>query len=172
MLKRLSSAPATTTDSMKKILSNPWPYAIILYFCIFITAIGVFIAWAVRQKMDLVRHDYYADEMLFQGQIDAVSRTAPLKDQVSLRYDASAKKVELALPPSHISENVTGRLRLYRPSDANLDRDIAVRLNAQGKQQIDVATLKPGLWKAQVSWTAAGQNYFYAETLFIGAGAL
>ena len=58
--------------------SSLWPYAIAGYFALAITGIAIFITWAVRQNMDLVRSDYYEHEILFQKHIDAVNRTRPL----------------------------------------------------------------------------------------------
>ena len=54
---------------------NPWPIAIVSYFIIFIAFIAWFITFAMRQKMDLVRDDYYDQEIRFQQQIDRVQRT-------------------------------------------------------------------------------------------------
>ena len=41
-------------------------------------------------------------------------------------------------------------------------------VNAEGAQRLDAKSLRPGLWKVRVQWTAAGQDYFFDEAVVIG----
>src|ERR1043166_2848691 len=50
---------------------NPWPTAIIGYFVVFISFLIGFVAFASRQKVDLVQKDYYAEEILFRNRSNA-----------------------------------------------------------------------------------------------------
>ncbi len=50
-----------------------WPGG---FFILFGGYIAGFIVFASRQKMDLVRNDYYDQEIRYQQQIDRVQRTA------------------------------------------------------------------------------------------------
>ena len=141
---------------------NPWPYAIIAYFVVFIAGIAAFIAFAVRNDMELVRPDYYDHEIKYQAQIDRLERTSAIQGQLGLDYDASAKAVSLTLPAA-----AAGEVHLYRPSDSKLDRRVKLELDSAGRQRLDVSSLRGGLWRMRVSWTAGGSEYYFEKPLVI-----
>ncbi len=147
---------------------SPWPYAIAIYFVVFISFITMFIIWAVRQKMDLVRQDYYSDEMLFQQQIDTVNRTRAFTRQIDVNYDDARRAITIRLPMEHALQALAGRIHLYRPSDAKLDRELKLAPNDNGTQQIDTTGLQPGLWKVRVQWTANGEEFYFDRAVVIG----
>jgi hypothetical protein len=89
-------------------LRNLWPYAIVAWFVIFGAAMAAWITVAVRQDMDLVRPDYYEEEVRFQRQLDRANRTAAIQNQVALYYDATKREVALRLPAAHLSPKPTG----------------------------------------------------------------
>jgi nitrogen fixation protein FixH len=145
-----------------------WPYAIAGYFAVAFTGIAIFITWAVRQNMDLVRSDYYEHEILFQKHLDAVNRTRPLARQIQVNYDLSARALRMHIPPAHLAQQFTGKIHLYRPSDARLDQHIHLRPATTGEQTIDAAQLAPGLWKVRLEWDANGESYLFEQTVLIG----
>jgi len=144
---------------------NPWPHAIIVWFVIFAAAMAAWIAVAVRQNMDLVRSDYYEEEVRFQQQLDRLNRTAPISSEVTLNYDASKQELTLRLPAAHLASRPVGQVHFYRPSDAALDFQVPLAINAGGLQRIGTSTLRGGLWKVRMQWNAAGHDYFFEQTL-------
>ena len=142
-------------------MKNPWPYSIIGFFAIALTGVAAFISFAIRQNMDLVRPDYYEHEIRFQEQIERVERTRALGSGVTLNYDSKGEALQLRLPHA-----ASGRLKLYRPSNAALDRNYEFQLEAKGSRTIDAKDLQPGVWRAQLCWTANAQEY-YLESEFI-----
>jgi len=148
---------------------NPWPIAIIAYFIVFISGIVTFAIFASRQKVELVRPDYYADEIQFQQQLDRLNRTQPISAGVTIVYDSDQQTITVTLPVAHPQHATSGQIHLYRPSDAHLDQDLALALDPEGVQQVDAKTLRPGLWKVRVQWTVDGQDYFFAQTVIVRA---
>ena len=73
-------------SSLAKPSRNYWPHAIIAWFVIFAAALGAWVTVAVRQKMDLVRADYYEEEVRYQGQVDRLNRTAALRSEVAIEH--------------------------------------------------------------------------------------
>ena len=146
---------------------NPWPFAIMAFFAVLISCIVAFIIFATRNKMELVHPNYYEDEMRFQQQIDRVKRTRALPAGVAAAYDASQGTITLSLPPEHARLAASGRIELYRPSDAKLDRHLPLALNAEGTQRVDVTAMRSGLWKLRVHWKAGGDEFFFDQTLLI-----
>ncbi len=146
---------------------NPWPYAIITYFVIFASALAAWIAYAFRQNMDLVSKDYYQEEVLYQQQLDRVNRTRLLGDEVRVTHDASQRAILITVPAAHARQYVTGRVHLYRPSDAKLDRSVPLSVDSRGHQRIDAQELRAGLWKVRVEWTADGREYFFDQPVVV-----
>jgi nitrogen fixation protein FixH len=147
---------------------SPWPYVIAGYFAVAITCIAIFITWAVRQNMDLVRPDYYEHEILFQKQIDAVNRTRPFASELTISYDFDKRALLVRVPPAHLGEQFNGKAHLYRPSDAKLDQNIELKPGPDGKQTMNVEPLSPGLWKVRLDWTAAGESFAFEQTIIVG----
>jgi hypothetical protein len=147
---------------------NPWPFAIILVFVLFISGTISLVVMACSQKVDLVSADYYEQEIKFQRHIDQLERTHRLGSDSSVTYDSAARRLRIVLPRDTGSRAV-GHIQLYRPSAAGLDRELKLETDSYGVQLLDAATLKPGLWKVRVSWSAQGQEYFLDQSIQIAA---
>lgn len=158
-------------DQKIKSRRNPWPIVIIAYFIVFIAFTAVIVVYLSRQKMDLVRGDYYDDEIRYQEQLDRINRTQPINAQVSIGYDSAERSIKIALPPTQALSSPSGRIRLYRPSDESLDQDIKLAVSPDGVQRVNAKNLRSGLWKVRVYWTVNGQDYFFGETVIIGSTA-
>ena len=144
---------------------NPWPYAIIAWFVIFASAMAAWITFATRQNMDLVRTDYYEAEIRYQRQLDCLNRTAALRPKVAIHYSAATREIIVKLPAEHATSRPAGRIHFYRPSEAALDFEVPLAIDAQGRQRIDGRNLRAGQWKVSVGWTAAGQDYSFEQTV-------
>lgn len=144
-----------------------WPYGLIITFVVFIGLIVSFVVVAVRSDMDLVRDDYYEQEVRYQEQIDREARTAAVGTQVKVTYDANAANVELQIPAEHAARHASGTVKLYRPSDASLDKEMPLATNAAGMQKLDVAQLTAGLWRVQVVWRVEGDEFSASDHFII-----
>jgi len=149
-----------------KTARNPWPLAIIATFIVFISGILTVVVLASAQKTELVSNNYYEQELRYQSRIDSRDRTQNLG--ASATYDATSRRIVIALPAAHAGKLLTGQIQLYRPSAAGLDREFALRPAANGIQSLNASGLQNGLWKIRVAWNVAGQDYFLDETIVIG----
>jgi len=148
-------------------LKNPWPVGLVIFFIIFISYIAGFITFASRQRMDLVRADYYDQEIRFQKQIDRVQRTAPIMAAALMAYDPKTKTVTISFPSATTGAETSGAIDFYRPSNADMDHSVAVAPNPAGAQSISVRGFQSGLWKVRVQWTSKGQDYYFEKPLAI-----
>jgi hypothetical protein len=144
-----------------------WPYAIIGWFVIFASALAAWTTVALRQKIDLVRPDYYEEEVHFQGQLDRLNRTAAIRSEVAINYDSPRREVTLLLPAAHLSPRPAGQIHFYRPSNASLDFEVPLALDAAGLQRIGADALLGGLWKVRVQWSAAKRDYFFEQVIVV-----
>jgi hypothetical protein len=142
---------------MKK---NPWPYAIIGYFVIFIAAMTSWIVFAVHNDHELVRKDYYEQEVNFQSELDRAARSAT--QDAAVTYDMRKENVIVRVP----GEVSGGTIFFYRPSGARLDRTFPLKTE-RGEQSITVSGFAQGLWRVRVSWSAKGLEYHHDETLIL-----
>jgi nitrogen fixation protein FixH len=143
-----------------------WPVSIIGFFVVAIAFLATFIAWASRQREDLVADNYYDDEVRYQQRLDDLNRTLPLQSQIGVVYELTSQNIVITLPAAH-APVASGRIHLYRPSDELLDRGLPLALTVGGEQRLDARTLPKGLWKVRVEWTANGQRYFFDQSIVV-----
>ena len=80
----------------------------------------------------------------------------------------ACKCITVSLPAEQAGRTINGRIELYRPSAAGMDREVKLEPDAKGVQRLDAAGLVPGLWKVRVSWTCDHQDYFLDEKVIVG----
>ena len=150
---------------------NLWPLGIIVTFVLFFAGTVGLIVVACSQKADLVSADYYEQELKFQGRIDRVERTQRTTTQAAVAYDLATHSITISLPAGQAEHEVSGRIELYRPSAAGLDRALKLEPDFTGVQRLDAAGMVPGLWKVRLSWTVEHQDYFLDQKVVVGAKA-
>lgn len=138
-----------------------WPVCIISFFVLFAGAMVGFVVWSTHQRTDLVSRDYYDQEIKYQQRIDATRRTAEQDLVPKVAFDAATGNIAVQFASAAMT-SATGRITLYRPSEAELDQSCELKPDAAGAQLIAAANLKPGLWRVKTEWSTAGQS-FYAE---------
>ena len=153
--------------TLQLIRRNPWPYAIIGWFLVFGSAMAVWVVVAVRNDPDLVRTDYYEQEIGYQKQIDRLNRTAAVGGEVSVALENTRQWIALRLPLAHVSSDFSGTVHFYRPSNAKLDFEQPLALDAAGVQRVPTGKLQGGLWKIRVQWTTGGQEFFHDQSLVL-----
>ena len=150
-----------------KLPQNPWPWAILLTFVVFISGTVSLIVMASSQREDLVSNTYYEQELKFQGHLDELERTSRLGAAATVAYDPVRRGIAIQLPPEHARKHPRGTIQLYRPSAANLDQQRVFQPDAAGAQLLDATRLAPGLWKIRVYWTVDKQDFFLDQKLII-----
>lgn len=148
---------------------NLWPASIIGFFILAFIFLASFVVWAMNQREDLVSADYYEREVRYQQQLDSLNRSQSLAAQVVVTFDPTQQAIIITLPAA---QGATGRVHLYRPSDASLDRELPLALNAEGVQRLDAKELSGGLWKVRVKWTAQGQEYFLDQPVIVNGAPI
>jgi hypothetical protein len=153
--------------NLQTIRTNPWPYAIIGWFLLFGSGMAAWVVVAVRNDPELVRADYYEQEIAYQKQIDRLNRTAAVRGEVSVFYESAQQQIALRLPAAHLGNKSIGTVRFYRPSNAKLDFELPLALDATGAQRIPTDKLQGGLWKVRVQWTSGGQEFFHDQSVVL-----
>jgi hypothetical protein len=158
------------TDMNPPLTQRPrslWPHAITAWFVVFASALAAWVTVALQQDVDLVRPDYYEEEIQFQRQLDQLNRTAAVGHDVSVLYHPADDEVTLRLPAGHAAQHPVGSIQFYRPSDAALDFDVPLAVESTGVQNIDASAVRSGHWRIRVRWTVAAREYFFEQQLVL-----
>lgn len=145
---------------------NPWPIAIIVFFVVFATFLATFVVWALGQKQDLVTENYYEQEVRYQEQLDRLNRTQAQSEQTTVTFDATRNCIVINLPAAQAA-GASGKIQLYRPSNAKLDHEVPLAINAGGMQTLDAKAMAAGLWKVRIQWRVNGQEYFLDQAVVV-----
>jgi len=138
-----------------------WGYKIAIFYTAFAVFILALVVKSFNQKYDLVADDYYDKELKFQDQIDKQNLVNVNAKQVL--WDREGNALNFVFPAN---ENVSGEIKLFRPSDAAMDFTIAVKPDSTGKQQVDVSKTGKGKYLLQIDWKENNKAYFQ-ETVII-----
>jgi hypothetical protein len=153
------------TNEHHKRRFNAWPYSILGFFIVAIVGAVVWVGFCIGHSSDLVAHDYYEQEVEYQGQLDRMERAGELSGRAGIVYDAQASVIRVQVPPEHALGGVQGLIHLYRPSQASLDQTLSLAVNPSGEQQLDVSALAPGLWEVRVRWAVDGEEFFLTQKI-------
>ena len=146
---------------------EPWPIGIACFFAVLITALATWAVVAQRNREELVSADYYEQEVAYQRQINRLRRSADAGVTIGYVPGVQGGWIRIAWPVASRPADARGRVRLYRPSEAALDREFALSVGAEGLQDIDAGTLKPGLWKVRVHWGPEDSGYYVEDSVVV-----
>ena len=111
---------------------------------------------------DLVTEEYYQKEMELQDNIYAQQNTAEMS--IPIKGAKTADGYLLTFPTNYVSENLSGTLEMYRPSNKLLDFKVPVEVS-NSTLLIPDEKLLEGRWNITLSWEYDGENYRFTEKL-------
>jgi len=144
---------------------NLWPYGLIGVFVLFFCGMATVVVIAATHQENLVNNNYYEQELKFQSRLDAIQRTQ--QTGATVRLDAAAQKLIIAVPAGHCSQNFSGKIILYRANAPELDQEIALTPAPDGTQALSTSSLSAGSWHVRVSWTAGGLEYYLENKIVL-----
>ncbi len=139
-----------------------WGKAIIIVFIVFAGFIGSMVYWMSRERIDLVRDDYYQTEVLYQKQIDRIANARRI-NPITMTYQRETHQVTVVLPATLIK----GEIHFYRPADRQLDFIVPIPAVHTNRQVVSTATLAEGYWRVQFTWSDGRHSYYTEETIFL-----
>lgn len=142
-----------------------WGLRIVLVYLGFVAMILTLVVKARSEKIELVTPDYYAQEIVYQQRIEALTNAQALSD--TLKVTATKEWVTVELPAECLGQIKNGLLRFYRPSDASLDASQTFHTEASVSMHYARSNLQPGLYLVQCSWQTNGQDYYMEKPLVL-----
>ena len=141
-----------------------WGTGVAFAYVAFATATMAFVVFALRRPVDLVAADYYTQSLRQDQQMEAERNARELGGSASVTQPGD-RAVVVAVPHAHAS-SAHGTVTLYRASDASADRVVDLKTDADGRQQISLEGLKPGVWSVQVRWSAQDRAFYLEQRVF------
>lgn len=114
----------------------------------------------------MVSEDYYARDLVYQEHIDKVRQSLELVEGLKIEPNPAGWHILLTFPADMSPDSIGGKVVLFRPSNARLDKSVDIAPDKNGRQIIDVAELARGKWKIRVDWSC-GSRSFYTEDVLI-----
>ena len=82
-----------------------------------------------------------------------------------LQIEQQASQILLSFP-QHM-EDITGKITLYRPSNARLDQKLEISLDEAKKQSIATSDLEGGKWLIRIDWSDGSKDYFDEKVMVL-----
>ncbi len=142
-----------------------WGWKLMIVYLTFMAGILTLVFKAKGEKVDLVAGDYYKQELAFGQRMDATKNARALSKTVTVLQTENTIAVQFPEEcNNHISE---GTITFYCPSDASNDRTIDIAIDNNGLQNIDIQSMKRGLYLTKVEWKMNDKTYYDEYTLTI-----
>lgn len=135
---------------------------IVFAFVAFALFIASLVTVCVKQDINLVSSDYYAQELNHQTKITLVENTESLKNVP----DISVKGSVVTINYSDFDRVEKGELKLLRPSDPKLDQNFTLNHSGERERHFPLTVWSKGLYRAGFQWTMDGKDY-YIEKLIV-----
>jgi hypothetical protein len=138
-----------------------WSKGILAAFVFFALFIITLVVICVRQEVNLVSNDYYQEELAYQQQIERMRNASMLHRKPVISVEDNFVQIDSL--DFNLIEN--GRLDLFCPSNVRFDKSFA--LSKSALQKFELGTAKKGLYKARLSWTKNGKEFFIEQPITI-----
>ncbi|MDR1876041.1 MAG: FixH family protein [Flavobacteriaceae bacterium] len=138
-----------------------WGHGVILALACFIIFVCVLVGSIEFSKnsFDLVTDDYYEEEINYQQEIDAVNRTASLKEKPVIET-ADPEGIKIVFPEEFNSTNTTGRFQLFRANSKDLDiNKKTLDFSSTNTITIPAAVLVKGNYTLKLYWKKDAIDY-------------
>lgn len=156
-------AKKPNTENKKKRLN--WGWGIAIFYSSFVVAILSFLFYSRTVNVDLVDENYYEKDLAYQGTIDRMNSAKALEQDVEATL--SGDKLLISFPNVAPPEDITGNIRILRPSEKDFDILSEVTLDHSYQMSFPKAEMIGGKWVVQIEWEANGESYYYEKSMMV-----
>ncbi|MDZ7694919.1 MAG: FixH family protein [Balneolaceae bacterium] len=143
-----------------------WGKGLAIVISLFVVTTLSVVFYLVSLDYYMVNENHYEQAVKYQQQINRIEHTTALDESVSIRQ-LENQNIEIQFPDSLAALQPKGIVKLYRPSDSNLDRSFKLDLDVEGRQLIPGADLQKGKWMVQITWQSENKEYFQEAAVFL-----
>ncbi|MFM8450624.1 MAG: FixH family protein [Haliscomenobacter sp.] len=140
-----------------------WGTGIALFYGTFVVVLLYFVFKSTGQDNSLVSEEYYAEDLSYQKHYDKLRNAQALEKDLDISAPANSGKVVLQFPDNLGA--VTGQIQFFCPSDSKQDFTVPVQTDTSYAQSVPNTSLKKGMWRVKVNWSAGETEYYREEIL-------
>jgi hypothetical protein len=137
-----------------------WGWRIGLVYAAFALSTLGFVAFAMTQRVDLVRDDYYQESLRTTAAQAALQRGRA--SGVTLLVEDGNLRV--AMP--HASSGKV-HIHLYRPDNPARDQHLTAEIQPDGTVSLPLSRDMLGKWRAIIGWTRNGEAMTYEQSVML-----
>ena len=138
-----------------------WGKGITLFMLSFMAFIGSMVYIAFTKNADLVRDDYYENELAFD------QNKSEKANYMALNQPIHIEKNELGVNfifPKEMNADKGGRIEFYRPDQKKYDCEFKLQMNEDHVQRLDYSNFRDGYYDISVHWTDANDKAYIFES--------
>jgi nitrogen fixation protein FixH len=145
---------------------HPWAVGVTVVVVAFPLVFVGLAVWMSSIDVPLVRKDYYERDLQYQKEIDTRKRTNALPAQPEILLAADYATCTVAFPPADSYRDISGTLSFYRVDDNRRDFDVALQLDAAGRQDVATDRMNTGQWIVKLRWNTGGDEYYLEKRIY------
>ena len=140
-----------------------WGTGILLFLIMFLTACGLFIAFAMSYDLNLVHKDYYQKGADHSAQMRINKQS--IKYQTTIYIKSDNKDISIFFPDNFSDNLKSGEIHFFRPSASKKDYKVKL-LPTLNRQIISKSKLAKGRYLVKFSWES-DKIYFIEKEIQI-----
>lgn len=142
-----------------------WGTGIAAVYATFALAMVGLVIKSSQHEVNLVKKDYYDDDINYQTHYNKVQNSRNLSKDLSI--DLITEGVDISLKFPEETPNPTGKVTFFRPSKTGIDQTLEIKVNEKNEMIIPTSILQSGLWKVQVEWEANNKAFYKEQNIVI-----
>ena len=139
-----------------------WGKTITLVILLFMTFILSMVFRAFSRDADLVREDYYENEINFDKNKLSKNNYENLGESISIDKIPAGVQIHY---PSVLNLETKGEISFYRPDQKKYDCTFDVKVDTDNKQILPYDYFKEGYYDIQIEWSSDEKNYRYQSSI-------
>lgn len=141
-----------------------WGNKLVVVFIVFAALMATLVYKATQTKFELVSKDYYQDELRYQDKIDGATNAST---QLPLSVFIKDGQVHIKFPMVEKNKEIIGEAWFYCATDAYKDIRVALTVDTNGLETIEVKRFIKGSYAVKISYEIAGKKYYAEHQLAI-----
>jgi hypothetical protein len=141
-----------------------WGKGIAIFLTVFVLFILGLVYMTTRSTFDLEAEDYYAQEIAYQGRIDALTAGSEFSDNIQVKSEGDY--IQVVLDEFMTKGFEEGKIFFYRANDSSLDRTYDLRPK-DGIAQFAKSEFVKGNYEVRINWEVDGVVHALVQEFFI-----
>lgn len=142
-----------------------WGYRIAFLYGSFVVMMVTLVVLSSQQDIPLVTEDYYEKDLVYETQMQRISNSKELEQDVEVKYDSKQEQIIVQFPKG--MNNITGEILCFRPSQEGIDFTLAIEALEANAMTFGTSEMLNGRWKVKITWEDENNIYYKETTVYI-----